>query len=172
MTATTMTTDFADALIAETPALQRFAWRRTGRNDLAEDLVQETLLRAWSNQDKFREGTNMGAWLSTILRNTHISHVRKHKREQVGLAEGWEDTITSPASQDDHLALADVAEAMDELPADQRDVLLAAGLEGRAQEDIARDAGCPVGTIKSRLSRARARLRDRVGDHDALPLAA
>ena len=106
------TTSFADELAAHRPALERFAWRRAGRADLVDDLVQETMLRAWKHQDKFQEGTNLSAWLYTILRNTHISYVRKAQREQVGLDEGWEQTMATPATQEHHLSLVNVADAI------------------------------------------------------------
>lgn len=151
---------FADELNAHRPALERFAWRRAGRADLVDDLVQETMLRAWKHQDKFQEGTNLSAWLYTILRNTHISYIRKAQREQVGLDDGWEQTMATPARQEHHVSLLDVAEAIDTMALDQRDVLIAAGVEGRAHEDIARESGCALGTVRSRLSRARTRLHD------------
>jgi RNA polymerase sigma-70 factor (ECF subfamily) len=171
------TDDFAADLIAETPALQRFAWRRTGRGDLVDDLVQETLLRAWTHRDKFTPGTNLSAWLYTILRNTHISYVRKAQRERVGLDEGWEQTMPSLASQDHHVALLDLVEAMDTMPEEQREVLISAGLEGRPHAEIARETGCALGTVRSRLSRARVRLHELLehgdpGDGPNLPLAA
>lgn len=151
---------FADELNAHRPALERFAWRRAGRADLVDDLVQETMLRAWKHQDKFKKGTNLSAWLYTILRNTHISYVRKAQREQVGLDEGWEKTMATPARQEHHVFLVDVAEAMSSMAVDQREVLIGAGVEGRAHDDIARESGCALGTVRSRLSRARSRLHD------------
>lgn len=170
----TDTSDFSAALIAERPALVRFAWRRAGRADLVDDLVQETMLRAWTHRDKFQEGTNLSAWLYTILRNTHISYLRKAQREQVGLEEGWEQTMASPASQEHHLALVDVAEAIASMPSDQRAVLISAGVEGRPHADIALEDGCALGTVRSRLSRARARLHDMLdgGKGEQLPEAA
>lgn len=160
MNTTANASTFADDLNAHRPALERFAWRRTGRGDLVDDLVQETMLRAWTHQDKFQEGTNLSAWLYTILRNTHISYIRKAQREQVGLDEGWEQSMATPASQEHHLSLVDVSAAMDTMPADQRDVLMSAGIEGRPHEDIARESGCALGTVRSRLSRARSRLHE------------
>ena len=166
---------FADDLNAMRPALERFAWRRAGRGDLVDDLVQETMLRAWTHQDKFQAGTNLSAWLYTILRNTHISYIRKAQREQVGLDEGWEQSLSTPASQEHHLALVDVSAAMDTMAVDQRDVLLAAGVEGRPHEDIARESGCALGTVRSRLSRARSRLHELLDGQEpdpSLPIAA
>jgi len=169
---------FADDLAAERPALERFAWRRARRADLVDDLVQETMLRAWAHRDKFQEGTNLSAWLYTILRNTHISFLRKSQREQVGLEEGWEQSMATPASQQDHLDLMEVAKAIGAMPADQRDVLISAGVEGRPHSEIAAQTGCALGTVRSRLSRARVRLNamldgeDLPDGQDNLPLAA
>ena len=145
--------------------LRRSARRRAqDHDDLADDLVQETLIRAWANRDRFAEGTNMGAWLHTILRNTDVSHIRKASREQVGLAEGWEDLLTRPANQLEHVALVEVAAAMTRLPSDDRAILIALGVEGRPHEEVALETGCAMGTVRSRLSRARARLRDILDD--------
>lgn len=175
MPATADASSFAADLNAMRPALERFAWRRAGRGDLVDDLVQETMLRAWTHQDKFQEGTNLSAWLYTILRNTHISYIRKAQREQVGLDEGWEQSMATPASQEHHLALVNISDALATMPADQREVLLSAGVEGRAHEDIARESGCALGTVRSRLSRARSRLHeilDGAADDRPLPIAA
>lgn len=178
MTTTSQSSTFAAALAAERPALERFAWRRARRADLVDDLVQETMLRAWTHQDKFQEGTNLSAWLYTILRNTHISFLRKAQREQVGLDEGWEQTMATPASQQDHLDLVEVATAIAAMPSDQRDVLISAGVEGRPHAEIAAETGCALGTVRSRLSRARVRLHAMLDGHDLpegddhLPMAA
>ena len=138
MNANLISPSFSLDLLDEMAQLRRSARRRAqGHDDLADDLVQETLIRAWAHRDRFAQGTNMGAWLHTILRNTHISHIRKSSREQIGLAEGWEDRLTTPATQIDHLALVEVAAAMKLLPEDDRGILIALGVEGRAHEDIA-----------------------------------
>jgi len=151
---------FSVDLMAQLVQLRRSARRRAlGHGDLADDLVQETLTRAWAHRDRFTEGTNLGAWLHTILRNTHISHIRKARREQVGLDDGWEDRLTSPANQVDHLALVEVAAAIALLPKGDREILYALGVEGRPHEEIALETGCALGTVRSRLSRARSRLR-------------
>ncbi len=161
MTLNLVSTSFTGDLMDEVAQLRRSARRRAaGHDDLADDLVQETLMRAWTYRDRFTEGTNLGAWLHTILRNTHISHIRKARRERVGLDAGWEQRLVSPASQEDHLALIEVAAALNRLPAADRAILIALGIEDRAHEDIALEAGCAMGTVRSRLSRARIRLRD------------
>lgn len=151
---------FSLDLLDQLAQLRRSARRRAqGHEDLADDLMQETLARAWAHRDRFTHGTNLGAWLHTILRNTHISHIRKAGREQVGLAEGWEDRLSTPATQFDHLALVEVADAMALLSPADRAILIALGVEGRPHEEIALETGCAMGTVRSRLSRARLRLR-------------
>lgn len=143
--------------------LHRQARRRAGgHDDLADDLVQETLLRAWASRDRFAEGTNLGAWLFTILRNTHISHIRKRSREQVGFDKEWANSIGVPSNQEDHVALREVMTAMDGLASWDRDIIVAATIEERSHMDIAISCGCALGTVRSRLSRARRRLADAV----------
>lgn len=152
---------FEAALLAQRSKLLRFARSRVrGHGELADDLVQETLMRAWANRSSFVEGTNLGAWLFTILRNAHISHMRKASRERVGLDEGWEQLLSTPPPQEDHLALVEVMSAIDTLPEFERTVLVNLGIEDRAHEELAREWGCALGTVRSRLSRARLLLRE------------
>jgi RNA polymerase sigma-70 factor (ECF subfamily) len=151
---------FSVDLLGQMAQLRRSARRLArGHDDLADDLMQEALTRAWTYRDRFTEGTNLGAWLQTILRNTHISHIRKASREQVGLDAGWEDRLATPATQIDHLALVEVASAMELLSDADRALLVALGVEGRPHEEIALETGRAMGTVRSRLSRARMRLR-------------
>lgn len=152
---------FEIELIAQTPKLRRFARSRVnGHGELADDLVQETLMRAWASRGSYVEGTNIGAWLFTILRNAHISHLRKASRERVGLDEGWEQLLSTPPPQEEHLALVEVMSAIELLPEFERTVLVSLGIEGRAHEELAREWGCALGTVRSRLSRARLLLRE------------
>lgn len=152
---------FEAELIAQTASLRKFARSRVrGHSELAEDLVQETLMRAWANQHRFVEGTNIGAWLFTILRNVHISHVRKASRERVGLDQGKEQQLSSPPTQEDHLALVEVISAINRLPEFEHKVLVALGIEGRAHDEVAQEWGCAMGTVRSRLSRARQLLHE------------
>ncbi len=160
MTPATVSPSFTLDLLAQTAQLRRTARRRaSGHDDLADDLVQETLIRAWAHRDRFAEGTNMGAWLHTILRNTHISHIRKASREQVGIDPEWEARLSCPSNQEVHIALVEVAEAMESLSESDRQALLVLGAEGRPHKEFARAAGCALGTVRSRLSRARRHLR-------------
>lgn len=165
---------FADDLMSESVILRRYAWRRTGRADLADDLVQETMLRAWKHREHFVAGTNLRAWLFTILRNAHISYLRKARREQIGLDEGWENAIATPATQDHHWALVELTEALDDMTACDRDILVQVGLNGHSHKEIADRSDCALGTVRSRLSRARGRLRKLLdlGDPDTIRNAA
>ena len=162
---------FEADLLAQSSKLLRFARSRVrGHGELADDLVQETLMRAWANRSSFVEGTNIGAWLFTILRNVHISHMRKASRERVGLDEGWDQLLSTPPRQEDHLALAEVMSAIERLPEFERTVLVSLGIEGRAHEELAREWGCALGTVRSRLSRARLLLREAL-DRPLRPVA-
>lgn len=120
--------------------------------------MQETLLRAWTNQDKFASGSNLAAWLVVILRNAHISLIRKRHREQVGLNEGWEDSVTTAANQEDHVALTEVLTALDSLSACDHDILRSILVDCSSHRELALRHDCALGTIRSRLSRARGRL--------------
>jgi RNA polymerase sigma-70 factor (ECF subfamily) len=147
-----------DALLAELPSLRAFAMSLTGNHDRADDLVQETLMKAWSAFASFTEGTSLRAWLFTIMRNTFFSTHRKRRRE-VQDVEGMAAArmITAPA-QHGHLDLADFREALATLALDQREALILVGASGFSYEEAAEICGCAVGTIKSRVNRARQRL--------------
>jgi len=147
-----------DAMLAAVPSLRAFAISLSGNVDRANDLVQETLLRAWANLDSFTPGTNMSAWLFTILRNLFRSEYRKRRRE-VEDAEGfYAETLTSLPDQINHLEVEDFRGALERLPTDQRESLILVGASGFSYEEAAQICGCAVGTIKSRVNRARVRL--------------
>jgi RNA polymerase sigma-70 factor, ECF subfamily len=140
---------FRDSIVAAIPNLRAFATSLCGDATLANDLVQETLLKAWAHHDKFSEGTNLKSWLFTILRNTYFSEFRKLRREVQdvdGLATG---SLASMPEQLGHLDLVDFRNALSELSADQREALILVGAEGFSYEEAAAIAGCAVGTIKS-----------------------
>jgi RNA polymerase sigma-70 factor (ECF subfamily) len=145
-------------LLALIPNLRAFAISLCGDADRADDLVQDTLVRAWDHVDKFQEGTNLRAWLFTILRNTYFSHYRKRRRE----VEDKEGTRAAELAvlpdQHAHLDLADFRKALATLPADQREALVLVGAAGFSYEEAASVCGCAVGTIKSRVNRAHTRL--------------
>jgi RNA polymerase sigma-70 factor (ECF subfamily) len=149
-----------DDLLKAVPALRAFAMSLSGNPDRADDLVQETLLKAWAGRNSFTPGTNVSAWLFTILRNVFYSDHRKRRRE-VEDAEGQlaSRMATHPA-QDGHMDLVDFREALQHLLPDQREALILIGGSGLSYEEAAEICGCAVGTIKSRVNRARNRLAE------------
>ncbi|RSK30730.1 RNA polymerase sigma factor [Rhodovulum iodosum] len=153
-------TDPRDELIEHLPAMRAFALSLTRNGATADDLVQDALVKAWDNLDKFEPGTNMRAWLFTILRNTYYSLHRKRKRE----VEDPDGVLASHLSEKPHhdgrLALEDFKTAFAELTDEQREALILVGAEGFSYEEAAATCGCAVGTIKSRVNRARARLAE------------
>jgi RNA polymerase sigma-70 factor (ECF subfamily) len=140
------------------PNLRAFAVSLCGDIERADDLVQETLLKAWNHQDSFQEGTNLRAWLFTILRNTYFSECRRRRRE-VEDRDGMKaaDLSVHP-EQPGHLDMQDFRKALDILPLDQREALVLVGAAGFSYEEAAEISGCAVGTIKSRVNRARSKL--------------
>lgn len=151
-----------EALLAAVPALRAFGVSLSGNPDRADDLVQETLLKAWSSLDSFAPGTNIRAWLFTILRNTFYSEIRKRKREihDGGLAAS---RLSAPPEQPGHMDLLDFRIALAKLPFDQREAVILVGASGLSYEETAAICQCAVGTIKSRVNRARARLAELLG---------
>jgi RNA polymerase sigma-70 factor (ECF subfamily) len=147
-------------LLASIPNLRAFAVSLAGNSERADDLVQETLMKAWAKFDTFQEGTNLRAWLFTILRNEFYSQVRKRGRE-VEDAEGtYAARLASQPAQTGHMDLSDFRQALARLPADQREALILVGASGFSYEEAAAICECAVGTIKSRVSRARTRLAE------------
>jgi RNA polymerase sigma-70 factor (ECF subfamily) len=130
----------------------------------ADDLVQDCLARALSKVHLWQEGTDLRAWLFTILHNQYVNHVRRAVREgtAVGLSES-EPSLTSQPNQNKRLELRDLERAIAKLPEEQRAVLLLVGLEGMRYEEVAVVLDVPVGTIRSRLSRGREMLRQLMG---------
>lgn len=152
-----------DDLLALIPNLRAFAFSLSGNHERASDLVQETLLKAWSHLDSFQQGTNLRAWLFTILRNSFFSELRKARRE-VEDADGKKAASLSVApAQQGHADLQDVRRALEMLPPDQREALVLVGAAGMSYEEAAEIAHCAVGTIKSRVNRARTKLADLLG---------
>ena len=154
---------FKDSLIAVIPALRAFAITMVRHLDRADDLVQETLLKAWENRHRYEEGTNFRGWLFAILRNTLFSQYRKCKREVEDVDGKMAATLVTPASQNDHMDLEDFKLALATLPADQREALVLTGGSGFSYKETAEICGCPVGTVKSRVNRARAALAEIFG---------
>lgn len=149
-----------DDLIAAIPNMRAFAISLCGNRDHADDLVQEALVKAWNHLDSFEEGTNLKAWLFTILRNAYFSELRKTKREVADSEGQLAAKLSVPAEQQGHLDLVDLNRALSKLPADQREALILVGAEGFSYEDAAAISGCAVGTVKSRVNRARTRLNE------------
>jgi len=155
--------DVREAMLAAVPNLRAFAISLCGNVDRANDLVQETLLRAWSHLDSFEPGTNMSAWLFTILRNHFRSEFRKRKREVEDADGSYADSLTTPEEQTSHIEFAELREALVKLSPDQREALILIGASGFSYEEAAKICGCAVGTIKSRVNRARIRLAELMG---------
>ena len=149
-----------DELVAAIPNMRAFAISLCGNRDRADDLVQEALVKAWNHLESFEEGTNLKAWLFTILRNAYFSELRKTKREVADSEGQLAAKLSVPAEQHGHLDLADLNDALAKLPADQREALILIGAEGFSYEDAATISGCAVGTVKSRVNRARAKLHE------------
>lgn len=150
---------FKAAMLAALPALRAFAMSLSGRHDVADDLVQETVMKAWSKQDAFTLGTNMNAWLFTILRNLYYSQMRKRGREVQDVDGVFTARLGVAPSHDGRMDLADFRNALESLPADQREAVLLIGAAGFSYEEAAEICGCATGTVKSRVSRARSRLQ-------------
>jgi RNA polymerase sigma-70 factor (ECF subfamily) len=137
--------------------------------DRSDDLVQECLLRAMSRWHLWRRPGNLRAWLFTILHNIYVNDVQKAAaRPNVIELQEYLPGISVPPEQGDGLALREIAQSVQRLPDEQRQVLLLVGLEGFSYEEAAQIAGVPVGTVMSRLSRARSKLRKMLKEGDEL----
>lgn len=147
----------ASELVDAIPNLRAFAASLCGDPHLADDLVQDTLFKAWSHRERYEEGSNIKAWLFTILRNTYFTHYRKSAREQLDGDEIASSIAVAP-SQLLETELRDVVILLQELPADRREALLLIAAEGFSYDQAAAISGCAVGTMKSRVNRARRQL--------------
>ena len=154
-----------DASIVELiPALRAFA-RTFYRNTTdADDLVQETLMKAMNAFDSFEPGTRMKSWLFTIMRNTFYTKIRVYSREAPGNADSVEDRPTSEATQEWSIRAREVGEANNRLPPEFREVLVLVGMLGVSYEEASEICGCAIGTVKSRLNRARIRVLEDLGE--------
>ncbi|MBN9073736.1 MAG: RNA polymerase sigma factor [Rhizobiales bacterium] len=151
---------FKTDLIAAIPSLRAFAVSLSQNADRADDLVQETLVKAWDKHESFQLGTNLKAWLFTILRNEFYSQMRKRGREVQDTDGAMTARLAVHPSQHGKLDLKDFRSALEQLPEDQREAIILIGASGFSYEEAAEICGCAVGTIKSRVSRARTRLQD------------
>lgn len=147
-----------DGILAAIPKLRAFAMSLTNHADQADDLVQDTILRALSNLHRFEPGTNLDAWLFTILRNSFRSEYRKRKREVEDGEGAFAARLKTHPSQQSHLDFEDLRSALAQLPLDQREALLLVGAEGMSYEEAAAVCNVAVGTVKSRVNRARSKL--------------
>src|SRR5215207_5927345 len=154
-------------LLAAIPSLRAFAIALTNDVSRADDLVQETILRAWQNHERFEPGSNLSAWLFTILRNLFYSHLRRMKREVADSDGSYAAQLRTAPDQEASVIVKDMWRALGELPPDQREALLLVGAEGMSYDEAARICGVAVGTIKSRVNRARRRLAEHLGIDDA-----
>jgi RNA polymerase sigma-70 factor, ECF subfamily len=156
----TASAEFRDGLLASIPSLRAFAYSLIGRTDRADDLVQETLTKAWAHQQSFQPGTNQKAWLYTILRNEFYSQMRKKGREVEDVDGAYSRNLGVHPEQHGHLDMADMRTALGQIPDDQREALLLVAASGFSYEEAAEICGVAVGTIKSRVNRARNRLAE------------
>jgi RNA polymerase sigma-70 factor (ECF subfamily) len=147
-------------MVAAIPRLRAFAVSLCGNPDRADDLVQETLAKALLNIKSFSIGTNLLAWLFTILRNAYYSEFRKRRREVADVDGSLSGALVSKADQDDHMEMLDFRRALQRLSPDQREALILIGATGLSYEEAAEVCKCAVGTMKSRVSRARSRLSE------------
>jgi len=165
-------TTFKREMLAVLPSLRAFAISLIGRHDQADDLVQDTIMKAWAKQEQFEMGTNMKAWLFTILRNEYFSQLRKRKRKrEVEDVDGeLINQLPTPAGQEAHLDMADLRQAMLQLPDDQREAIILVGASGFSYQEVAEITQVAVGTVKSRVNRARVKLASLLGmDAENLP---
>jgi RNA polymerase sigma-70 factor (ECF subfamily) len=147
----------AERLVELIPRLRRYARALVGDRASADDLVQDTLERAWAKLHLYRHGTDLRAWLFTVMHNVHVNKVRATR-----VTDTLEDELpelAQRASQGDALLVRDLDRAIARLPTEQRAVLLLVTLEEMSYEEVARALGIPLGTVMSRLSRAREKLR-------------
>lgn len=164
--------DPRDELVNHLPALRAFAMSLTRNRATADDMMQDTVLKAWTNMDKFKPGTNMRAWLFTILRNNFYTSRRKLNREVADVDNAFSDTLSVKPDHDGRLQMLDFKGAFDQLPDEQREALILVGAQGFSYDDAAEMCGVATGTVKSRVNRARAKLIEllKLDNDDALEL--
>lgn len=156
--APTNTNAFRDGLVEMIPVLRAFARSLCGQRDLADDLAQETLAKAWQAREKFQLGTNLKAWLFVILRNEFYSNHRRAKTASDYNAAQSHNSEGAEAEQHARLDLSDLMRAFSQLPSEQKEALILTASEF-SYDEAAQICGCAVGTIKSRVSRARKQLQ-------------
>jgi RNA polymerase sigma-70 factor (ECF subfamily) len=155
--------EFRDGILAAVPNLRAFAMSLSGNPDRADDLVQETILRAWSNRDKFQPGTKLSAWLFTIQRNLFHTEYRRRSREVEDGEGTYAAMVRVRPEQLPKMEVQDLTAALRKLQPDQRQALLLVAAEGLSYEEAARVCDIAIGTIKSRVNRARAHIAELMG---------
>ncbi|TAK48442.1 MAG: sigma-70 family RNA polymerase sigma factor [Xanthobacteraceae bacterium] len=150
----------SEQLVAEIPHLRAFARALAGSTATADDLVQETLVKAWTNFTSFQQGTNLRAWLITIMRNSFYDMHRKYGRELQDSEGQYAAQVATRGNQEGNLALVEFRAVLDQLAPDHREVLIMIGINELSYEQAADICGVAVGTIKSRVNRARAKLAE------------
>jgi RNA polymerase sigma-70 factor (ECF subfamily) len=153
-------TPVREVMLAAIPGLRAFAISLCGNVDRADDLVQETLIRALAHINSFEPGTNMSAWLITILRNLYRSEYRKRRREVEDADGKYAENLRSLPQQEGQVEMTEFLAALAKLPHDQREALVLIGALGFSHEEVANICGCAIGTIKSRVNRARNQLAE------------
>ncbi|MEO7953858.1 MAG: RNA polymerase sigma factor [Polaromonas sp.] len=148
----------SDQLVSWVPRLRRYARALAGNRDDADDLVQDTLERACAKSSLWRGVTDMRAWLFGIMHNLHVDGVRRPRLHTVMLDDATPEVPVAP-TQDDRLAVLDLQAALERLPVEQREIVLLVALEGMSYAEVAATLGIPMGSVMSRLSRGRERLR-------------
>ena len=162
---------FGTELEVQIASLRRYARALLRDKNDADDLVQESLARALSRADRFKPGTNLRAWLFTIMHNVHVNQVRqKISRPDEVPVEDHEMRLITPARQETSIELRDMSRALAELPDEQRQVLLLVALEGLKYDEVAAVLQIPIGTVMSRLSRAREAVRIKLSNEGGVPL--
>jgi len=149
---------FKSDLLAAIPALRAFAASLCGRVEWADDLVQETLVKAWANRSSFEPGSRMQAWLFTILRNEYYSEYRRRRHEVADPEGRIAARLTTRPAQDSHVAFREFQTALFKLPPIHREALILVGASGFSYEQAAHICNCAIGTMKSRVARARSKL--------------
>lgn len=147
-------------LLAAVPNLRAFAISLCGSVDRADDLVQETLLRGIAHIQSFTPGTNLAAWLTTIMRNTFINDRRKRSHSVEDPKGAFAATLTTQPEQEGHAQHRELQSALLKLPLDQREAIVLVGGQGLSYAEAAEICHCAVGTIKSRTNRARTKLAE------------
>ncbi|MCS6758080.1 MAG: RNA polymerase sigma factor [Candidatus Devosia euplotis] len=153
-------TTFKREMLATLPSLRAFSVSLTGKHDKTDDLVQGTAMKAWTKQSSFEMDTNIKTWLFTILRNEFYSQMRKHGREVRDTDVAFTERLSVHPAQYGSMDMQDFKKALEQLPDDQREAVILIGASGFSYEEVADICDCSVGTMKSRVSRARTRLQE------------